>query len=574
MAEGLAQACAITRRLPVAEGYSVKAGDVVDVGEDRQIVKDIEAIPAAQNVVTTQRANNVQFLNAVKLNETHSVVSWHWNSLDYHDDYCNTMPVNNQTGVGTMSVPDLFYSKNANSLVTTPIIRISDTRFVLGCINETNTLLFFGGRISGNNLSHESATEVGAIVKGNYADGVPLSNSRFFYIWPQDPTNYLWAVVCAVDRPGASANIVVDGKIESNLTGTQVHATRLPDEGEDERVLVTYLDVNNSSCPTAVIASIHRDNTITFGPAAVIDTTGKSIPSCCTDTDGNAIVFYGGQYIKVLSVAGDTVTPAPSALDMGSGGNRQHILMVGTTIVAVWHDGKQHSYAAVITRKGMELRCGEPYEWLAGWADSAAFSTSGTSFTIVFTKNGADLNSTMLEVNGDQIAGSFLFKAFQAIALQDGNAGDLVDIIYSGTAGLPGTAQGTKIESPGVQGYAPMEGLLEVYPWYGPNTKIATGSYVGTGLVGSANPNVLTFDFEPKLVVFCGQGMNSARCDGVLVKGNYSRFYTGGGASGSIGFGPLTVSFNGNSVSWYTSETAGNYQANVKGETYHYIAIG
>ena len=34
--------------------------------------------------------------------------------------------------------------------------------------------------------------------------------------------------------------------------------------------------------------------------------------------------------------------------------------------------------------------------------------------------------------------------------------------------------------------------------------KIQTGSYIGTGTYGSNNPNTLTFDFEPKLLIVSG----------------------------------------------------------------------
>lgn len=493
----------ITRTATVAAGQTIQAGDVVDLNDGGQVIKNIENIAAHQQVVS-DAVSDVRYLEAIKLNETRSVVSWYWNSGDYHDDFCKALQIDNETGIGTTRDPISFYTKNSDDFVNLPIIRINDTRFVLACTNEEKAVLFFAGKLSGNSISYEPAAEAGGEVRGSYAAGVPLPDSRFFYIWPEEPANQLSAVVCTVDRPGADSSIVVDGRIESELAGTLVNATRLLDEGSGERVLVTYLDPNNSSCPTAVIATISPDNTITFGSAAVIDTTGKNPPVCCTDTDGDVIVFYGGQYIKVLSVSGDTIIPAPSALDMGISGNRQHILMVGTNIVAVWHDGSQHSYAAVITRDGTELTCGAPYEWLEGYAESAVMAVSETKFTILFAVESERLKSTTLEVWSGRISGSFVNESSQAIALEDGGAGESIELLFSGTAELPGIAEGAQIlTTGGVQGYAPSDGWINVFPkgFMAPMLKAYQTEYRGTGTYGEDSPNVLIFPFRPFMVV-------------------------------------------------------------------------
>ena len=280
-------------------------------------------------------------------------------------------------------------------------------------------------------------------------------------------------------------------------------------------------------------------------------------------------MFYGGQYIKVLSVSGDTIIPAPSALDMGISGNRQHILMVGTNIVAVWHDGSQHSYAAVITRDGTELTCGAPYEWLEGYAESAVMAVSETKFTILFAVESERLKSTTLEVWSGRISGSFVNESSQAIALEDGGAGENIELLFSGTAELPGLPAGTRISGDsGVQGYAPVDGWLYATPYWA-SPQVTLGSYAGTGTYGAENPNTLTFPFTPRLVLI--------EPGAVLVRGSARGAYAYRDSNNNE-VAELSLTWSGNGVSWYN--VPGNYSAsaekqlNTSGQVYHYVAIG
>lgn len=117
---------------------------------------------------------------------------------------------------------------------------------------------------------------------------------------------------------------------------------------------------------------------------------------------------------------------------------------------------------------------------------------------------------------------------------------------------------------------------------------IASGSYVGSGKYGEANPNSLTFDFTPKVIMFYGK---------VRVSANTSSDYplamlcdSGLYAHSNDGLNKYTrgnVTVNGNTVSWHTTKTDGHWtgeetdytivpygQMNGEGETYYYVAFG
>ena len=116
---------------------------------------------------------------------------------------------------------------------------------------------------------------------------------------------------------------------------------------------------------------------------------------------------------------------------------------------------------------------------------------------------------------------------------------------------------------------------------------IATGSYTGTGTSGSGNPNSLTFDFEPKIVMLTAMVSTSGA--------RYTLFGNAGTRQGVFAIYPslLTSDFVagygfvvedsydqdtfakkvGTTISWYHKNNAGR-QGNLSGWTYHYMAIG
>lgn len=94
--------------------------------------------------------------------------------------------------------------------------------------------------------------------------------------------------------------------------------------------------------------------------------------------------------------------------------------------------------------------------------------------------------------------------------------------------------------------------------------KIATGSYVGTGTYGQANPNTLTFGFAPKFVFVSSGGGGSSYF--LWVQGCNK-------TSGEYNDDSSAVAVSGNTLSWYSTNDNLS-QRNQNGTTYYYIAIG
>lgn len=96
--------------------------------------------------------------------------------------------------------------------------------------------------------------------------------------------------------------------------------------------------------------------------------------------------------------------------------------------------------------------------------------------------------------------------------------------------------------------------------------QLATGSYTGTGKFGSANPNTLTFPFEPKFVFV-------TNLDGSRYLFLVPKMHTQTSDVTDNSDSDNAVSWSKNSVTWYNrySEV---YQLNLRAMEYQYIAIG
>lgn len=106
--------------------------------------------------------------------------------------------------------------------------------------------------------------------------------------------------------------------------------------------------------------------------------------------------------------------------------------------------------------------------------------------------------------------------------------------------------------------------------------QIETGSYVGTGTYGQANPNSLTFGFEPKLVFISGDH-KPAYAGGLFICFDLTDDYAVTNGYGYKYFGSADphnyAKKVGNTLSWYYRDSYSD-QLNNPNYTYNYLAIG
>ena len=109
---------------------------------------------------------------------------------------------------------------------------------------------------------------------------------------------------------------------------------------------------------------------------------------------------------------------------------------------------------------------------------------------------------------------------------------------------------------------------------------VETGTYVGTGTYGEANPNTLTFSRKPVVVIITSYQPGSANSGGFAL---FMRGNPVGAAGWSVadradigGAAPSLDWSQGTKVSWHTKDTSTNgalYQLNNSGVGYYYAAL-
>ncbi len=547
--------------------FTLPATFPVKVGEgDEVVVKNIE--PQA-NVETVTNGSAVSVTASCDLNASYALTAEGASSGVNHDVHL----ISKETG---KKVSEAVYINNDNLAVSSlSLSRLDDSRFVVGYL-ESGCLRAKVGTVNVTNFSFGTQRTA---INSNLTEGIliVLSDAKVLAIANR---NGIDARVCTISGTEIDDDTGANHATVPGVTSvSRLSATLLPDdESGNKRVCVCFKDESDEG-GKAVIATIDSADQVTWGDVVTWMDTLRSVESLSCCFDGDYVIVAAGNWVTVraisiepkLSVAGKPVNASHTSVSPQSAlvhANGKSILLYNDRPSGGRKEGTR---ACIIHNQSGDLSFGPEFIFAnnsirglsAGWASDghvlAAYADGGNS------NRGT---CTILTVEGDQIAGSFLDKSSQAIALQDGNAGDLIDIIYSGTADLP-VAQGTKIESLGVQGYAPMEGLLEVFPWYLPGVKIATGSYTGNGVYGSGNPNTLTFPFEPKMLMVLP--------DPTIASTSYCGFWCLGnpGITGQIpaNASGSTVSVSGNTISWFSTGNA-QMQLNVDNQKYYYIALG
>ena len=103
--------------------------------------------------------------------------------------------------------------------------------------------------------------------------------------------------------------------------------------------------------------------------------------------------------------------------------------------------------------------------------------------------------------------------------------------------------------------------------------KIHVGQYIGTGTWGAGSPNVLTFPFPPKLVIVSLNSTDAMNAGSVFIRGQTACSHMGSVTS-SGGYQRLCLTWQDNTLSWYTLSSRAEYQLNDSDKTYFYLAIG
>lgn len=190
----------------------------------------------------------------------------------------------------------------------------------------------------------------------------------------------------------------------------------------------------------------------------------------------------------------------------------------------------------------------------------------------------------------DQFYGSLTPASTGALALNNANAGETVELLYSGVVKDTDVSVGYRLDTKGFTAEAPVDGTLIVTRMsneYNGQTEIV--SYTGNNANGADNPCSITFSFAPKLIKLIGilaQSMPE-RGVGYIDSTNYIREvyvepltnsyiqyhgFMSNSSNTSISNSYAKFDRSTNTLYWYNTQ---NYsvQLNASGYTYYFLAI-
>lgn len=131
--------------------------------------------------------------------------------------------------------------------------------------------------------------------------------------------------------------------------------------------------------------------------------------------------------------------------------------------------------------------------------------TAGGAFLITNNANVNSFYNYILRPYKGRFYGSLTPASSGALALNSANAGETVDLLYSGVIKDADVRSGYRLDTRGFTAEAPVDGTLlvtRISNDYSGQTEIV--SYTGNGKYGSDNPCQLKFSFKPKSVVLLG----------------------------------------------------------------------
>ena len=531
----------------VRDGQSIAAGDVVNV-QDGEIYHDVVAQKNVEN-----RLNTVVMTGSdlFKLNESYSILIG--NSSSNPVAYL----IDNTTGKSVYSV-----SAYLSAVLSVSGARLDDTHFVVQALTQT-TLFAKIGTVNGTSISFGEQTNIISAVTGS-APVVALEADRIMSIFTS--SSKLGIGISLVN--GTTITQKQTYYLPGNVNAAHISATRIPDDDSgNKRVCICFSDTGDGNKGKAVIATVDSANAVTFGD--VVTFSGGTIyaTSCAADKTGNILVGYirnqdTASKITIFVVLNAELNPISNESNNNTGN-------VVSVQAIVYDDDKFacviDNYAKLFEFSDGVLGLVTAYSYNANNPDclsAAAIEKSKILIAFANRSNSSYGTTTILEISGNRIAGSFLNNSKDAIALESGEGGDTIKLGFGGYCACEGITAGQTIDSEGITAYSPLDGWLEIKdPWA---RGYVTGEYTGDGTYGADNPTVIDVGFRPECLIIGAESANSATgAVFVLLNGvNLSYSLPNGGA--------VNVSVNESQILFYGNSASG--QMNASGSVYRYIA--
>lgn len=531
----------------VRDGQSIAAGDVVNV-QDGEIYRDVVAQKNVENVIKSGVATTGTAL--CKLSLQHSVLLIIAGNI-------TVFLIDNVTGKSLFN--SVVYQQSSSSV---SLARLDDSHFVVQALTQT-TLFAKIGTVNGTSISLGEQTNIISAVTGS-APVVALEADRIMSIFTS--SSKLGIGISLVN--GTTITQKQTYYLPGNVNAAHISATRIPDDDSgNKRVCICFADAGDGNKGKSVIATIDSANAVTFGEVVTFSDGTIYATSCAADKTGNILVGYirnqdTASKITIFVVLNAELNPISNESNNNTGN-------VVSVQAIVYDDDKFacviDNYAKLFEFSDGVLGLVTAYSYNANNPDclsAAAIEKSKILIAFANRSNSSYGTTTILEISGNRIAGSFLNNSKDAIALESGEGGDTIKLGFGGYCACEGITAGQTIDSEGITAYSPLDGWLEIKdPWA---RGYVTGEYTGDGTYGADNPTVIDVGFRPECLIIGAESANSATgAVFVLLNGvNLSYSLPNGGA--------VNVSVNESQILFYANSASG--QMNASGSVYRYIA--
>lgn len=346
-------------------------------------------------------------------------------------------------------------------------------------------------------------------------------------------------------------------KLPGNTGANHISACRLPDEGGNKRVCICFSDTGDGNKGKAVIATIDSSNVVTFGDVVTFAEGGVAgYTSCAAIGDQIAVSYvYSGNWLQLLTANENVLTLGGDRTTYGTGtGSYGSISVLDNKFVIAFNSSSKGG-AQALNIVGNQLIAADEFDFNSANTYYISSTPVSDNQIIVAYADAGNSNygtTTILEVSGNQIAGSFIDNSQDAIALADGTGGQSIPVGFGGYCECPGVTEGQTIDSSGVSAVAVKNGWLHITPQY---KNAVFGSFVYNH---DAEPTkTVNLGFKPSIVLIYNEYNNTSEVaisgspgDGNHIPMVLTRLYTSGNSyisdDGFVFYSSLNYSTNWN----------------------------